>query len=111
MGSPHRGHSGRPAVRTASTCLEKAATWAWLSQKRTFGASSEVSSIKGSAGWSPAEAVLHKQFSDLKEAISHEVLALEHAKTRRALTTEEDKFASRMKKLLERAEHAIEKEL
>src|SRR6202030_1342111 len=40
IGSPQRGHSGRPAVSTVSACFEKATTWSWLSQKRTLGASS-----------------------------------------------------------------------
>ena len=39
MGSPHRGHRGRPAESTDSACFENAMTWSWLSQKRTLGAS------------------------------------------------------------------------
>jgi hypothetical protein len=55
--------------------------------------------------------VIHKQFSELKEAVASEILALEHAKTRRELSEEEEKFVERLKVMLSSAEKTIENEL
>jgi hypothetical protein len=58
-----------------------------------------------------AHAITHTEFTELKSAITSEILALEHARTRRALSEEEDRFIDRMKVMLERAEQNIEKEM
>ncbi len=54
---------------------------------------------------------VHKEFDNLKDAITEEILALEQAKSRRSLTREEERLISRFKKLLDQSEQAIEKEL
>ena len=54
---------------------------------------------------------VHKEFDTLKDAIAEEILALEHAKSKRALTREEERFVARFKKLLDQAEQTIEKDL
>lgn len=57
------------------------------------------------------EARIHKEFDDLKDAITQELLKLEQVKSVRQLTREEEKLISRFKKLLDQSEIDIEKEL
>lgn len=54
---------------------------------------------------------IHKEFDTLKEVITEEVLTLEQAKSKRSLTREEERIVARFKKLLDRAEQTIEKDL
>jgi hypothetical protein len=54
---------------------------------------------------------VHREFDNLKGAITEEVLTLEQAKSRRALTREEERLVKHFKELLEQAEQAIEKDL
>lgn len=54
---------------------------------------------------------VHREFDNLKEAITEEVLTLEQAKSKRSLTREEERLVARFKKLLDQAEKAIEKDI
>lgn len=54
---------------------------------------------------------VHKEFDTLKEAITEELLTLDHAKSKRELTREEERIVARFKKLLDQAEQNIEKDL
>ena len=54
---------------------------------------------------------VHREFDKLKEALTEELHGLEHAKSKRSLTREEEKMLARFKKLLEQAEIEIEKEI
>ena len=54
---------------------------------------------------------VHKEFDSLKDAITEEILALEQVQSRRALTREEERLIARFKKILDRSEQAIEKEI
>jgi len=54
---------------------------------------------------------IHKEFYDLKDAITEELLKLEQAKSRRALTREEERLITRFRKLLEQSEQKIEAEI
>jgi hypothetical protein len=56
-------------------------------------------------------AQLHEQFDTLKSAVTEEMLALQHAKTKRQLTFEEEHFLSRFNKLLDKTERTVEKEI
>lgn len=58
-----------------------------------------------------ARALVHKQFSDLKDAIASEVKSLEKVKSKRQLTVEEEKLISRLKKVVDKAEYVIEKKI
>lgn len=69
------------------------------------------------AGWllgrrsragSASRVLIHQQFSQLKQALLEEMLALEKAKTQRALSVEEEHFMKRFKKMLDSAEKMIE---
>lgn len=55
--------------------------------------------------------VVHRQFNELKDAIADEVTALEHIKSRRALTVEEERLINRLQKLIDQSESTIDKEL
>lgn len=54
---------------------------------------------------------IHKEFDNLKEALTEEILTLEQVKSRRSLTSEEERLIVRFKKLLDRSEQNIEKEI
>ncbi len=54
---------------------------------------------------------IHKEFDNLKDAITEEILKLEQVKSARALTREEERLVARFKKLLDQSEQAIEKEI
>ena len=54
---------------------------------------------------------IHKEFDTLKDAITGELMNLERAKSERELTREETRLISRFKKLLDRSEEEIEKDL
>jgi hypothetical protein len=54
---------------------------------------------------------VHKEFDILKSAITEEILTLEQAKSRRALTHEEERIVARFKKMLDQAERAIERDI
>jgi hypothetical protein len=54
---------------------------------------------------------VHKEFDNLKGAITEEILTLEKAKSERALTREEERIVARFKKLLDQAERAIERDI
>jgi hypothetical protein len=58
-----------------------------------------------------AHALVHQQFGGLRAAVSAEVLKLEHSRTKRELTKQEEMFATRMQKMLDTAEEVIEKEI
>lgn len=52
---------------------------------------------------------LHKKFAGLRDSITEEVLALEHVRSRRSLTREEERLITRLKKLLDQTEQVVEK--
>lgn len=54
---------------------------------------------------------IHKEFDNLKEVITEEILTLEQTKSKRSLTREEERIIARFKKLLDQAELVIEKDL
>jgi hypothetical protein len=54
---------------------------------------------------------IHKEFDNLKDAITEELLRLEQAKSARELTREEERLIARFKKLLDQSEQVIEKEI
>ncbi len=54
---------------------------------------------------------VHKEFDNLKDALTEEILTLEQAKSRRDLTREEERLVNRFKKLLDQSEQAIEKDI
>lgn len=54
---------------------------------------------------------IHKEFDNLKGAITEELLRLEQVKSARALTREEERLIARFKKLLDQSEREIEKEI
>lgn len=54
---------------------------------------------------------VHKEFDNLKQAITEELLKLEHAKSARALTREEERLIARFKKLLDQSEQEIERDI
>jgi hypothetical protein len=55
--------------------------------------------------------LVHRQFNELKSAIADEVTALEHIKSKRTLTVEEERLINRLQKLIDESENTIEKEL
>ena len=58
-----------------------------------------------------AHAQLHEQFEELRDALTEEMFALQHAKTKRELTDEEERFLSRFDRLLNKVESTIERDL
>lgn len=54
---------------------------------------------------------VHKEFDNLKDALTEEILTLEQAKSRRALTREEERLVLRFRKLLDQSEKAIERDI
>ena len=54
---------------------------------------------------------IHKEFDKLKDAITEELLKLEQVKSERALTREEERLISRLKKLLDQSEREIESDI
>lgn len=54
---------------------------------------------------------VHKEFDNLKDALTEELRNLEQAKSKRDLTREEERLVIRFKKLLDQSEQAIEKDL
>jgi hypothetical protein len=54
---------------------------------------------------------LHEHFDELRDALTEGVFALEHAKTKRDLTDEEERFLLRFQKLLAKTERDLQKEL
>lgn len=54
---------------------------------------------------------VHKEFDNLKEAITEEILTLEQTKSKRDLTKDEERLVARFKKLLDQSEREIEKDL
>lgn len=60
---------------------------------------------------SHAEKILHKTFDLLKEDIREQLKLLEHAKTRRRLTQEEELILKRLKQHLDEAERYVNKEI
>lgn len=54
---------------------------------------------------------VHKEFDNLKDALTEEMRNLEQAKSKRDLTREEERLVTRFKKLLDQSEQAIEKDL
>jgi hypothetical protein len=54
---------------------------------------------------------IHKEFENLKDAITEELLSLEQAKSERTLTVGEERLIIRFKKLLDQSERAIEKDV
>ena len=54
---------------------------------------------------------VHKEFDNLKDALTEEILTLEQAKSKRDLTREEERLVNRFKKLLDQSEQAIEKDI
>lgn len=65
----------------------------------------------GRGGGTRAHKVLHSHFSELREALSSEILALEHAKTKRALSDEEERMMKRLTAMLSKTERALEREI
>lgn len=59
----------------------------------------------------PAHAQLHEQFSELRDALTQEMFAMRHAKTKRQLSDEEEHFLEHFEKLLNKAEKNIEKDI
>ena len=59
----------------------------------------------------PAYQVLHRQFAELNSAVVEEVLSLEMVRTQRELTKEEERIITNLRKVLERAEHTLAKEI
>jgi len=57
------------------------------------------------------QAHIHKEFDKLKDAITDEMLRLEQVKSARALTREEEHLITRLKKLIDESEIAIEGEI
>lgn len=55
--------------------------------------------------------LIHRQFNELKNAIADEVTALEHIKSKRELTVEEERLINHLKKLIDESENTIEREL
>ncbi len=55
--------------------------------------------------------LIHRQFNELKTAIADEVTALEHIKSKRKLTVEEERLINRLQKLIDQSESTIEREL
>jgi hypothetical protein len=51
---------------------------------------------------------LHEQFDELREAVTQELFALQHAKTKRQLTDEEEHFLVRFEKMLNKVERTAE---
>lgn len=76
----------------------------WLVGGRAGGAGKRRGRLFGHSS-------IHEQFLELRDAVSKEMLALQKAKTKRELTDEEERFLERFKKLLDRTERSIEKEL
>ena len=58
-----------------------------------------------------AHEVIHQEFEDLKEALADEIASLERMKSKRDLTTEEERILARFSKMLSKAELTIEKEI
>ena len=56
-------------------------------------------------------ALLHQQFTELKDAVAEEVAALEKVESKRNLTVEEERFINRFRKMLDRSEETIEEEI
>ncbi len=56
-----------------------------------------------------AHALVHKQFTDLKNAVAREVRALEKVKSKRQLSVEEERLINRLQKLIDKAESTITK--
>lgn len=54
---------------------------------------------------------IHKEFDNLKDAITEEILKLEQVKSARSLTREEERLIARFKKLLDQSEQEIEQEI
>ena len=54
---------------------------------------------------------VHKEFDNLKGALTEEILNLEQAKSKRDLTREEERLMTRFRKLLDQSERAIEKDI
>jgi len=54
---------------------------------------------------------VHKEFDNLKDALTEEMRNLEHAKSKRDLTREEERLMTRFRKLLDQSERAIEKDI
>lgn len=54
---------------------------------------------------------IHERFHELRDAVTKEMLAFQKAKTKRQLTEEEERFLERFKKLLDKTEKSIEKEI
>lgn len=54
---------------------------------------------------------VHKEFDNLKDALTEEIRNLEQAKSKRDLTREEERLVIRFKKLLDQSEQAIEKDI
>lgn len=54
---------------------------------------------------------VHKEFDNLKDALTEEIRNLEQVKSKRDLTREEERLVARFKKLLDQSEQAIEKDL
>lgn len=57
------------------------------------------------------QARIHKEFDALRDALVEEILRLEQVKSARELTREEERLIARFRKLLERSEQAIEKDI
>ena len=58
-----------------------------------------------------AHELLHQEFQDLQDAINEEVVALERIRLKRDLTVEEERFIARFKKMLDKTERVIDKEI
>ncbi|HVY72776.1 MAG TPA: cohesin domain-containing protein [Candidatus Paceibacterota bacterium] len=54
---------------------------------------------------------IHQHFHELRDAVADEMVLLAKAKTKRELTKEEERFLVRFKKLLDKTEKNIEKEI
>lgn len=54
---------------------------------------------------------IHKEFDNLRNAITEELLKLEQVKSERALTREEERLINRLKKLLDQSEREIESDI
>lgn len=57
------------------------------------------------------QGTIHEHFHELRDAVAKEMLVFQKAKTKRQLTEEEEKFLERFKKLLDKTEKSIEKEI
>lgn len=55
-----------------------------------------------------AEASLHEQFAELKDALAEEITALEKIKSKRQLTVEEERFINRFSKMLDRSKRVVD---